>query len=109
MKKSNKIFLALFAIYLVLVAYCCFWNFDSLPAVDRTMFGIPTDKLVHFLMFFPFPILCDLAFERGWKTPWQIRLAVLAVAAMGLGPRSGSHSPAIGAATRRISGQTPSR
>ena len=85
MKKSNKIFLALFAIYLVLVAYCCFWNFDSLPAVDSTMFGIPTDKLVHFIMFFPFPILCYLAFEKGWKEPWQILLAVLAVAAMGLG------------------------
>ena len=100
MTKSNKLFLGLFLIYLLLVAYCCFWNFDSMPAVNQTMFGIPTDKIVHFIMFFPFPILCYMAFERGWSKAWQILLGVLATALLGL---------AVAASTEIIQSFTPYR
>ena len=52
-----------FVLYLVAVAWLCFGKFDSLPHVERTLLGIPTDKVVHFLMFLPFPILSFLAFD----------------------------------------------
>ena len=53
----------LFVLYLVAVAWLCFGNFSSTPDVPRSFWGIPTDKLVHFLMFFPYPILSFFAFD----------------------------------------------
>lgn len=54
----------LLIVYLGAVAYCCFGHFNDLPEISSESFlGIPTDKIVHFLMFFPFPILCHLTFS----------------------------------------------
>lgn len=65
MKKSFKIaFRVLFYLYLVTVAVLCFGSFNSLPEVSKTILGIPTDKVVHFCMFFPFPILAFLAYDK---------------------------------------------
>ena len=54
MSKRDRIFFVLFLAYLGLVVWCCFGNFGSMPNVQREMFGIPTDKVVHFVMFLPF-------------------------------------------------------
>ena len=54
----------LFGLYLVAVAVLCFGKFDSAQDVPRDLWGIPTDKIVHFLMFLPFPALAYLAFDR---------------------------------------------
>ena len=37
---------------------------DKLPDVQKFIFGIPTDKVVHFGMFLPFPILAYLAYDH---------------------------------------------
>ena len=59
--------IALFLVYLALVAWICFGSFKPGPHVPRSVLGIPTDKIVHFLMFLPFPILGALAFDfRSW-------------------------------------------
>ena len=52
----------LFAVYLVAVAVLCFVKFPESQEVDLELWGIPFDKVVHFLMFFPFPLLACLAF-----------------------------------------------
>ena len=54
----------LFAVYLAAVAFLCFGRFSSSQDVPTDLWGIPTDKVVHFLMFFPFPALAYLAFDR---------------------------------------------
>ena len=54
----------LFAVYLVAVAVLCFGNFQSSEDVPKDLWGLPMDKVVHFLMFFPLPILAYLAFDR---------------------------------------------
>jgi VanZ family protein len=54
----------LFAMYLVAVAVLCFGKFESSQDMPRELWAIPTDKVVHFLMFFPFPALAYLAFDR---------------------------------------------
>ena len=65
MKKSLKIlFRAAFYAYLVVLAVLCFGNFSSLPKVSKAILGIPTDKVVHFCMFLPFPILAFLAYDK---------------------------------------------
>lgn len=66
--KRKTIGIFLLVAYLGAVAYCCFGHFSDLPEINTdSLFGIPADKVVHFLMFFPFPILCHLAFA-GWTT-----------------------------------------
>ena len=57
----------LFLAYLALVAWLCFGNFKPSPDIPRSVWGIPIDKCIHFLMFLPFPILGTLAFDfRSW-------------------------------------------
>ena len=67
----------LFAVYLAAVAFLCFGRFSSSEDVPMDLWGIPTDKVVHFLMFFPFPLLAFLAFG-GYKG--QVGKAVLKTA-----------------------------
>ena len=65
----------LFGLYLVAVAVLCFAHFPESEDVPAELWGIPMDKIVHFLMFFPFPLLAFLAFDRypgkrGWSILW---------------------------------------
>lgn len=83
LNRINKAALILFILYLAVVGYCCFWDFHSLPNVGPTLLGFPMDKVVHFIMFFPFPILCFLAFDSHTKKPWQALLAVTIVFIVG--------------------------
>ena len=58
----------LFGVYLLVVAWLCFGKFSSTQNIPWSILGIPSDKLVHFCMFFPFPILAFLAFDRFTNT-----------------------------------------
>lgn len=65
MTKALKItFRIAFYLYLVAVLVLCFGKFSDMPSVSETFLGIPTDKVVHFFMFFPFPILAFLAYDK---------------------------------------------
>ncbi|MBR6863565.1 MAG: VanZ family protein [Bacteroidales bacterium] len=61
----------LFVAYLVTVAFLCFGKFDSSQDVPKVLWGIPTDKIVHFLMFLPFPVLAYFAFNRFSEKVWS--------------------------------------
>lgn len=77
MRKRNILTLALLVVYLGMVGWCCFGHFSDLPDIGQdNLFGIPMDKVVHFLMFFPFPILCYLAFSGMTGRPRHTVLAV---------------------------------
>lgn len=54
----------LFLLYLCAIAMLCFMHTDKLPDVQKFILGIPTDKVVHFIMFLPFPILAYLAYDH---------------------------------------------
>lgn len=79
----------LFGLYLVAVAVLCFGKFDSSQDVPKILWGIPTDKIVHFLMFFPFPLLAYLAFdryrERRWPSVFWVAVTFLAGCAYAAG------------------------
>lgn len=77
MTHNQKIlFRILFLLYLAGVLYLCFGRFENTPSVEWSLLGIPTDKLVHFCMFFPFPILAFLAFDRYTDTTRQTLIFV---------------------------------
>ena len=66
---SPKTILAriLFFLYLAAIALLCFMHADKFPDVQKTILAIPTDKVVHFIMFFPFPILAFLSYDHMTK------------------------------------------
>ncbi len=82
MTKERTFALTLFVIYLLAVAWCCFGHFNDLPDIGQdSIFGIPVDKVIHFMMFFPFTPLCYYAFRKrkNGKHPVFAVAAVLAV------------------------------
>lgn len=80
-----RLFSILFRFFLVLylgvVAFLCFANFNDLPDIQKTILGIPTDKLVHFCMFFPLPAIGYMAFGSERTKTSGIIAAVLNVCA----------------------------
>ncbi|MBO5807810.1 MAG: hypothetical protein J6R15_00480 [Bacteroidales bacterium] len=63
--RHESICIILFCIYLTAVGVLCFVKPSSLPEMDiKTFMGIPIDKILHFLMFFPYPILSGAVFIR---------------------------------------------
>lgn len=59
------IFRIILLVYILAVAYLCFNNFSNVQHdIPLSIFGIPTDKIVHFCMFFPFPILAWYSIDR---------------------------------------------
>ena len=78
-----RIFQIIMIIYIAAVGFLCFANFHKLPNVPKTFLGIAMDKVVHFCMFFPFPILAFFAYDRLTKTPWQALAALVSICAIG--------------------------
>ena len=78
-----------FVVYLVAVAVLCFGNFPDSHNAPKELWGIPFDKVVHFLMFFPFALLAYLAFDRykgqSWSSVLWAALAFLAGCAFAAG------------------------
>lgn len=80
----------LFVLYLASVLWLCFGQFDSVPDVPRSLWGIPMDKIVHFLMFLPFPILAYYAFDRYSEKFWPSLLWSLVTLAAGIALAAGT-------------------
>ncbi|MBQ0078156.1 MAG: VanZ family protein [Bacteroidales bacterium] len=80
---------AAFVLYIAAVAYLCFGSGDDLPSVTFSLFGIPADKLGHFLMFLPFCPLAFLAFSplrvKSWRCAGILAIITLCGAAMAFG------------------------
>ena len=57
------VFRILTVLYLIAVAVLCFSNFSHMSEMPRTVFGLPADKVVHFVMFLPFPVLSYFSFD----------------------------------------------
>lgn len=61
--RIKTIYIILFCIYLAAVGLLCFIKPSSIPEIGlKTVLGIPLDKIFHFLMFLPYPILAGLIF-----------------------------------------------
>ncbi|MBR5055719.1 MAG: hypothetical protein IKX03_00830 [Bacteroidales bacterium] len=72
-------FIALFIIYLGIVAYLCFGHPTAFFKIPRTItllkWTVPTDKFIRFLMFFPYPFLAQAAFY--FKNRWRSLVFVI--------------------------------
>lgn len=73
-----------FLVYFGMVLYVCFGHFDDLPDMSKPIWGIPQDKIIHFIMFFPFPILAALALNLRPARYGKAVLEAVLVLACGL-------------------------
>ena len=82
-RTRSIIFSIAMVLYLAAVGYLLFANFEKLSSIPRLFLGSPTDKFVHFCMFFPFPILAYLAYDRLTDTPLKAFAALISICAIG--------------------------
>lgn len=84
MNKSHKIiWRSLLAIYIIGVCVLCFGSFSGGPDLGGTLWGIQKDKIAHFVMFLPFPVLVFCVFDRITTRPWHSAVFVLCTFAAG--------------------------
>ena len=84
MTRTRIISLILFCLYIIAVGYLCFAKPDDIPSVEISFFGLPIDKVAHFLMFLPFPLLAFLTFDTEDSKAGRRTLLLLGVVAAGI-------------------------
>ena len=79
---SHLPWIILFVVYLAIVAWLCFSDGNTGLELPSTLWNIPIDKCVHFLMFLPFPILGTVAFDfkNMWRTLSVTTLTAILIA-----------------------------
>ena len=86
-KKDGKVarilFPVLLTLYFITVAFLCFGRFDSLQEAPQTFLGLPADKVVHFCLFFPFPLLAYGTFGRRLTGRWKPAIAIIGIFIIG--------------------------
>ncbi len=79
-KRGSIIYRILLVAYLAAVAYLCFADFHDIPETEKTILGIRMDKIVHFLMFLPFPFMVNFSLPAFIKKRRIIASSVVALA-----------------------------
>lgn len=82
--KIRHISFIILCIYIAVVAVLCFMKTDSLPSVELYFLGIPMDKIVHFVMFAPFPVLAYMTFwpaKAGKAGKLGVLMVIIAIGA----------------------------
>lgn len=84
--RSRKTYIALFCIYLAAVAVACFTKPSNLPDLGAGSFmGIPMDKVLHFILFLPFPILASMSLINLQKNKVANLIILLVISLTGIG------------------------
>lgn len=86
MKRNTKVAArVVFLIYMALLCAVFFVRFEGgLAKVPYELFGIPMDKIVHFIMFLPFPFLAWSSFYGSKGKPWSMVMFMTAVLVTGV-------------------------
>lgn len=81
--KTRHIPLILFLSYVAAVGGLCLIKTDSLPEMPVLWLGMPADKVVHFCMFAPFPLLSYLSLMQGRRRIMTSVIVTIVLTAMG--------------------------
>lgn len=85
------LYITAFCIYLAAVGVLCFIRPSSLPEMDvKTFLGLPIDKVLHFLMFLPYPVLSGLVFINREQKLSAVISIMLILAITGTGVAYGT-------------------
>ena len=90
-EKLRILYIVAFCIYMVAVGVLCFIRPSSLPEMDiKTFLGLPIDKVLHFLMFLPYPVLSGLVFINKDQKLSAVTAVMLILVATGIGVAYGT-------------------
>lgn len=90
MSRTRIIFRVSFCLYIAAVAFLCFAKPDDLPQMPQFWFGLPADKVGHFLMFVPFTPLAFMAFSQTDLSFARHLIILAAIMAAGFGVAVGT-------------------
>lgn len=79
-KKHARI---LFLLYISAVLFLCFSDFSGVSEAPVQFLGFDADKVVHFLMFLPFPLLFYFSFRPAAGKAWHSLLIALGILLIG--------------------------
>lgn len=83
--RKRYIWILVLCVYFAAVMALCLIKPYPIPELSREIWGIPLDKIVHFLMFFPYPIIAYIAFKPEDGRKWQHLLVLFALFTVGIG------------------------
>ena len=75
--KNRLIWRIIGLVYLGALAYLLFSAPDKLPTISNWHFIIPADKLVHFCMFFPSPVIMYFSIAKQNSKTWLVLICAL--------------------------------
>ena len=70
--------------------FLCLMRPGTIPEMSSELWGIPMDKIAHFLMFFPYPVIAYITFKPDDRRNWPHLLVLLAVFSTGIGLAMGT-------------------
>ncbi len=82
--KRRILYILAFCVYIAAILTLCLMKPDNLPQPEIYFFGLPVDKVVHFLMFMPFPVLVYMMLFEKTRRKWQDLLILTGGLALGL-------------------------
>jgi VanZ family protein len=88
--KLRILYISAFCLYIAALLYLCLAKPDDLPQPEIYFFGLPIDKVVHFCMFLPFPVLMHLVFCEKAIGVFRELLVLVASIAIGIGMACGT-------------------
>lgn len=92
-KRKQTIWKVIMLLYLLAVAYVCFIPGDQVPQMPQWNLPVPMDKIIHFSLFLPFPIVAFFAFNVRHKLVNIGLLLLTGIALAGLTEIIQSFSP----------------
>lgn len=89
--KNKTIIIAriLLLVYAAMVCMLCFMRLGNGIDMSSEWLGIPKDKIAHFFLFFPFPILMYAAFHMHRGKPVRLILFLLLTLVIGAAAGAG--------------------
>lgn len=88
--KNRYIWAVILCCYFAVVLILCLARPQSIPSLERVIFGLPADKIAHFIMFLPYPFIAYTAFKPSEGKKWRHILVLAAVFATGVGIAMGT-------------------
>lgn len=88
--RKKIIFTALFCLYMAAVLFLCLMKPDDMPQPELYFFGLALDKVAHFLMFTPFPVLAVLMFWNKERKVYADIILLLGIGLLGVGLATGT-------------------
>lgn len=83
--EGRYIWIGILCAYFAAVMVLCLIRPEYIPDVEIRIWNIPADKILHFLMFLPYPAIAYIAFRPENRRKWLHLLVLLAVFAAGIG------------------------